>query len=227
MVIQSEAPGYDTRMLHGEHDVTLLAPILPGMHLRARAAVVGIEVKSSGTLVVVRTETRNEKGGLMNYQYATNFVRGVQAPRSAGERAPTHEPANDVDHRNPVARVGYHVDKDQTYRYAEASGDRGPYHLDEAVAKSAGFPGLILHGLCTMALGSRAVVETVCSHDGTRVKRLAVRFTRPVLLGQDITTTIWAAGKGPRSHMYAFEIVDASGQAVIKKGLAEVATGAQ
>lgn len=221
---KSDVAGYDTRMLHGEQDVFLLESILPGMRLRSRAAPVGIHVKSSGTLLITRTETRDEDGRLINYQYYTNFIRGVNAGRSGGEPAPSHSPSDTTDRAQPVAVVRSHVDRDQSYRYAEASGDQGPYHIDVSAARSAGFSGLILHGLCTMAFASRAVVERVCGMDGTRLRRLAVRFTRPVLLDQELSTTIWAAGQRDGLSVYTFETKDAGGEAVMKMGLAEVAS---
>jgi len=224
MAMPSEATGYDTRRVHGEQDMFLLKPILPGMHLRSRAAPIGIQVKSTGTLVIAKTETRTERGELINYQYVTNFVRGVRAGRSEGEQVPIHEVPAGVTRTCPQATIAAHVDADQTVRYAEASGDRGIYHLDVTAARSAGFPGLILHGLCTMAFASRAVVESVCDNDSTRLGRIAVRFARPVLLDQDITTTIWAAGRRDNRDAYVFEVVDASGQAVITMGVAEVRT---
>jgi acyl dehydratase len=224
MAMPSEATGYDTRRVHGEQDMFLLKPILPGMHLRSRAAPIGIQVKSTGTLVIAKTETRTERGELINYQYVTNFVRGVRAGRSEGEQVPIREVPAGVTRTGPQATIAAHVDADQTFRYAEASGDRGIYHLDVTAARSAGFPGLILHGLCTMAFASRAVVESVCDNDSTRLERIAVRFARPVLLDQDITTTIWAAGRRDNRDGYVFEVVDASGQAVITMGVAEVRT---
>jgi acyl dehydratase len=221
--VKSEVAGYDTRMLHGEQDVFLLAPILPGMRLRSRAAPVGIHVKSSGTLLVTHTETRDEDGRLMNHQYYTNFIRGVNAGRSAGEQAPPRTPAGEADRRRPVVVDRSRVDRDQSYRYADASGDRGPYHVDVSAAKSAGFSGLILHGLCTMAFASRAVVERICAGDGRRLRRLAVRFARPVLLDQELTTTLWAAGGRDGRSAYTFETAEAGGQAVMTLGVAEVA----
>jgi len=221
--VKSEVAGYDTRMLHGEQDIFLLESILPGMRLRSRAAPVGIHVKSSGTLLVTRTETRDEDARLMNYQYYTNFIRGVNAGRSAGEQAPPRTPPAEADRARPVVVFGSHVDRDQSYRYADASGDRGPYHVDVSAARSAGFPGLILHGLCTMAFAGRAIVERICAGDGRRLRRLAVRFARPVLLDQELTTSVWAAGRRDERSAYTFETADAGGQAVMTMGLAEVA----
>ena len=47
-----------------------------------------------------------------------------------------------------MLRVSQDIDPDQTFRYAEASGNRNPIHVDENVAKMAGPPGIVVHGLC-------------------------------------------------------------------------------
>src|SRR5436305_779118 len=82
-------------------------------------------------------------------------------------------------------------DDNPAFRYADASGDRMPIHLDESVAKSVGLPGIIIHGLCTMALCSQAVIKTVADGDPARLRRLAVRFAKNVLPGSDVTVTIY------------------------------------
>ncbi len=83
-----------------------------------------------------------------------------------------------------MAEVTYRFDDDQTFRYAEASGDPVRIHLDDAAARAVGLPGIIIHGLCTMAFCGRAVIESVGGGDPTRLARLAVKFSRPVLPGQ-------------------------------------------
>jgi acyl dehydratase len=93
-----------------------------------------------------------------------------------------------------------------------------PIHVDDEFAKSVGLPGIIVHGLCTMAMCSQAVVKTVAGGDPGRLKRLAVRFSKPVLPGNDVVTTMYDLGGGS----YAFEATSA-GATVIKDGRAEVA----
>jgi acyl dehydratase len=122
----------------------------------------------------------------------------------------------------PLTSVRQEVDPDQTYRYAEASGDHNPIHTDDAAARAAGFPGIFLHGLCTMAFVSRAVVETVCEGDPTRLRRLAVRFSHPVFPSEPITTTIWSGEPYHDSDRFWIETVNPAGQPVITHGLAEV-----
>jgi acyl dehydratase len=208
--------------LHGEHDVFFRRPILPGMTVRTRAAMTGFRPTSSGVILLIKTESQDEAGALLNVQYLTSYYRGQRFEGEVGERAPDHQMPESVLEREPLARVAYGVDPDQTVRYAEASGDRGAYHLDEAAARSVGLPGIILHGLCTMAFASRALVETACAGDSTRLARLAVRFSRPVRPGQQLTTVIWDAGSEGDLLVYAFE-AQADGETVLQHGRAEVA----
>jgi acyl dehydratase len=205
-------------VLHGEQDFHFHAPILPGTTLTTRAMPIGMQPRSSGVTVVVRTETRDGDDQLLNEQYWTTFVRGGQAPEGAGEGVPPHGFDESLRSREPDATTSQTFDDDQTYRYAEASGDPMPIHTDDALAKSMGLPGIIIHGLCTMAFTSVAVIEHACPDDPLRLKRLAVRFAKTIQPGQTISTNIWNAGSGA----YAYETTSEDGAVVIKDGLAEV-----
>jgi acyl dehydratase len=66
-------------------------------------------------------------------------------------------------------------DKYLTFRYAGASGDFNPIHIDPEFAKAVGLPGNILHGLYTMAQVARAAVEAG-GGDPRALKRLSVQF---------------------------------------------------
>jgi acyl dehydratase len=210
-------------VVHGEQDMRFHKPIVPGAVLRSKAAPIGIHVKPNGTTVVVKVETRDESGDLVVEQYMTSFFRGVSEGDSGGDAAPDHKLSADTKAGAPVATVTQTLDADQTYRYAEASGDNMPIHLDAEVAKSVGLPGIIIHGLCTMAFTSVAAVQELCGGDSTRLRRLAVRFSRPVLPGQEITTTFWAAGDAGGNPVFGYETRNGDGDVVIKDGLVEVA----
>lgn len=210
-------------VVHGEQDMRFHKPIVPGTVLRSRAAPVGVHVKPSGTTVVVKVETRDQQGDLVVEQYMTSFFRGVSEGDSAGEEAPPHKLDDTAKAGAPVASITQQLDADQTYRYAEASGDNMPIHLDDAVAKQVGLPGIIIHGLCTMAFASWAVLSEVAGSDAARLERLAVRFSKPVLPGQAITTRIWKTGESGGNTVYGFETTNPDGDVVIKDGLAEVA----
>ncbi|MFZ0090287.1 MAG: MaoC/PaaZ C-terminal domain-containing protein [Solirubrobacteraceae bacterium] len=78
-------------------------------------------------------------------------------------------------------------DRYLTIRYAGASGDFNPIHIDEAFAAQVGLPGRILHGLWTMALVARAHTEALGGPD--KLQRLSVQFRGPGMLEQEITVT--------------------------------------
>jgi acyl dehydratase len=65
-------------------------------------------------------------------------------------------------------------DRYLTVRYAGASGDFNPIHIDEEFAKSVGLPGKILHGLWTMAQVARA--QTAAAGGPEALRRLRVQF---------------------------------------------------
>lgn len=208
-------------IVHSAHDMRFFRPIAPGDVLRSRATPVYLAVRGIGTTVAVRTETVDARGAPVNEQFATLFFRGPFEGESGGEPAPEHKLTAATKAAPPVAAMTYRFDDDQTFRYAEASGDPVRIHLDDAAARAVGLPGIIIHGLCTMAFCGRAVTETVAGGDPARLARLAVRFSRPVLPGQEITVRIYAAGDGS----YGFEALNAEGHAVVKDGLATLSWG--
>lgn len=206
------------QVVHGDQDIRVSAPIEAGMELHGRAAAVGVHPKESGTTVVLKTETRDGDGGLLNEQYVVEFYRGIVGDEGGGEPAPDHRMPRELAESDPAAELTYPLADDITARYAEASGDHNEIHLDEGFAKAAGLPGTIVHGLCMMAFAGRAVLSSQGERSPADVRRLAVRFSRPVRPGDRLTTRIWNGGDGA----VRFETLDGSGAAVLKDGLAEL-----
>jgi acyl dehydratase len=204
-------------ILHGEQDFHYHRPIEPGMTLTTTAAPIGMRQRSSGVTVVTRAETLAEDE-LVVEQYMTTFVRGAQGVEDMGLDAPPHRFDEALREREPDAEVAQTFDADQTFRYAEASGDPMQIHLDDEFAKSVGLPGIIIHGLCTMAFTSVALIGHACPDDPARLRRLAVRFASIALPEQTITTRIWDLGEGACSY----ETTSGAGAVVIKDGLAEI-----
>ena len=210
-------------ILHGEQDFHFHAPVQPGMKLSTTSKPIGMRQRSSGVTVVVRGETRDAAGELVTEQYMTSFVRGAQGAADKGEEGPPHRFDEALREREPDREVAQTFDSDQTFRYAEASGDPMQIHLDEEFAKKVGLPGIIIHGLCTMAFASVAVLESFAPDDPSRLKRLAVRFASIVQPKQTITTRIWDNGEVEENRSaYAFETTSDDGSVVIKDGLAEI-----
>ena len=209
-------------ILHGEQDFHFHRPIEPGMELTTVSTPIGMRQRSSGVTVVTRAETSDGAGELVTEQYMTTFVRGARGAEEVGEEAPAHGFDEGLRESEPAAEVAQSFDGDQTYRYAEASGDPMQIHLDDAFAKSVGLPGIIVHGLCTMAFTSVGAVQSFCADDPSRLRRLAVRFAKVALPEQTITTRFWSAGEREGRSAYAYETTADSGNVVIKDGWAEL-----
>jgi acyl dehydratase len=78
-------------------------------------------------------------------------------------------------------------DRFLTVRYAGASGDFNPIHIDEAFATSVGLPGRILHGLWSMAQVARAQTEAAGGPE--KLKRLSVQFRGMGVMEQEVVVT--------------------------------------
>jgi acyl dehydratase len=85
----------------------------------------------------------------------------------------------------------YAITRADLVRYAEASGDHNPIHQDEQVASSVGLPGVIAHGMYTMALAARAVDTWF---PGAEVVSLGCKFTNPVVVPADGSVEVEVAG---------------------------------
>jgi acyl dehydratase len=201
-------------VVHGEQDFRFHRPIVPGDVLLTRCAAVGLHGRSSGVVLVAKAETTTEAGEPVVDQYMTSFFRGASLDLHEGDEPPAHSAERGAE----LGSVSHDYDADQTQRYSQASGDPMPIHLDEDFAKAMGLPGIIVHGLCTMAFCSRAVIQTCCPDDPTRLKRLAVRFAKIVQPSETVTHTLWDGGDGD----VAFETVSSNGNVAIKDGLAEL-----
>ena len=106
-----------------------------------------------------------------------------------------------------------------TVRYAGASGDFNPIHIDEEFARQVGLPGRILHGLWTMAQVARAHTEAAGGPE--RLKRLSVQFRGMGRMEEPIVVS--GSVRGVEDGV---AIVDSqaeqSGHRIIRNGVAEI-----
>lgn len=213
------------KILHGEHDFRLHRPIEPGEVLTVRAKPVGIAGKDSGVVVTTLLETRSSHGDLINEQYFIGFFRGGVFRGTVGAGAPEHGLPPSIRARNPDFTVNQQFDQDQTFRYSEPAMDPMPIHLDDDFAKQMGLPGIIIHGLCTIAFASHALLSRISPEDPSRLKRLAVRMSKPARPGESITTRVWRDGSADGRDTYVFHTTgdEKPGKYVLTDGLAEFA----
>lgn len=186
--------GYDyTKVVHGEQRLTLHKPLPPEGELIADSRVTEAYDKGEGKGAVIYTEiaVRDAKDNSPMFTLgSTTFARGdggFGGPSGTGP-APHELPKRDPDHSCPLE-----IRKDQALLY-RLNGDRNPLHADPDLAKRVGFPVPILHGLCTYGTACKAILQTVCKYDHSRITSQDVRFSSPVYPGETIVTDIWVDG---------------------------------
>jgi acyl dehydratase len=113
-------------------------------------------------------------------------------------------------------------DRYLTVRYAGASGDFNPIHIDEEFAKAVGLPGRILHGLWTMSQVARALTEPAGGPH--TLKRLSVQFRGMGVLEEEIVvrSTVREVADGV-AHVDAE--AEQAGNRIIRRGEAELQVG--
>lgn len=208
----------DGFVLHGEHDFHFHAPIVPGQRLFSNSTLTSVRGTRAGVTFVIRSETSTHIGKPVCTQYSTCLVRGEPSDAIHGEAPPVHpviEKVHGEKWRHSLAL-------DQTRRYADAARDYSAYTIDPAAAAKGGFPAPIVHGLLTLSLAARAVVDRHCGGQTPKLSRLGCRFTHPLYLtvGQSIEVEHWNGADG----LVGFEAVDRDGNIIIKNGYAQVSS---
>ncbi|MBI1987794.1 MAG: SDR family NAD(P)-dependent oxidoreductase [Nitrospinae bacterium] len=207
-------------LVHGAQDMRFHAPIRPWDLLAPRSVIIAIEEKPKGQLLTLNQWLYREGVPVVEASMGLFFRRETGArAEGKGEGAPAEAA---IVRPEPAFSAQMLVTPDQPLRYARASGDVNPIHTDPELARAAGFPGIILQGLCTMALVGKAVVDEYLIGDPIRLKRLSVRFARPVLPGDVLTTQGWLERENDGQFVLSLETRNQKGEKVIVDGLAEV-----
>jgi acyl dehydratase len=199
-------------VVHGEQKVELHKPLKAGGTYTASGRTVGAfdKGKDKGAVIVNETTWVDETGEKVVTLTGSTFARGDGGFGGPTEGAP--EP-HEVPSRAPDKSLDFATRPDQALLY-RLNGDRNPLHSDPDVAKRAGFPRPILHGLCTYGITCRAVLQGMVDYDADQILSHQARFSAPVFPGDVITVDLWQDGK-----VVSFEArVKARGATVIKNG---------
>jgi len=182
------------KVLHAGQYIKIHQPLPGAADVVAEAHVKAVSDKgeSKGSIIVTETNINLEKTGeplctLNN----TIFARGdggitdaenesygdLRSSPKIPETAPSH--TAEIKTAENLAAI---------YRL---SGDDNPLHIDPEVALSAGFEKPILHGLCTMGLCCRALLESALDHDAALIESLEVKFTSVFYPGETLLVEMW------------------------------------
>lgn len=205
------------RAVHGEQDMSFLSPIRPGDVLVTQGQLAGKRHHSSGTSLNFEFLTTTHAGEERVRQHITTFVKDLNDPdRPRPRRTKTPRRAPNMS----VGDASMTVAPDQTYRYAKASFTQGiAPHEDPACAQAMGYRTVFLQGQCTLAFAAKAVVDTMCGGDPTRLRRLKARFTKVAYPGDVLTSRIYRSQLPGR---YSLEMHNQDGELVLSESVAEI-----
>ncbi len=178
------------KIVHGEQSLHIHAPIPAEGTVIGRTHVKAIvdKGKEKGALVCLERSIVDKTSGtlLATLEHVT-FCRG---DGGLAKSDPAPPPPQVVPAGTPEASCDLPTLPQAALIYRLCA-DPNPLHADPAVAKAAGFPRPILHGLCTYGVAGHAVLKTFCDYDPARLSALSVRFSSPVFPGETIRTEMW------------------------------------
>lgn len=180
-------------VVHGEQRIVLHRPLPVAAEITSSLRIADIFDKGAGKGAIVLTETTicdRVSGEKLCTNYSTVFARG---DGGFGGRNGAGPPPHPVPERPADWSGDFPTRPDQALLYA-LSGDRNPLHRDPDVARAAGFPRPILHGLCTFGIACRAVLKAACDLDPERLAEFGGRFSAPVFPGETIRVEVWVEG---------------------------------
>ena len=205
-------------LVHGDQKMVFVKPLMAGMEVAFSAEVSDIQDKGSGEVLALRTQSMVD-GEIVCESNWGLFVRGIgsgKKPERSGKK-PSAPKAEETSKPKPVFTSAIDVPADITPRYADASNDHNPIHLNKDVAKEAGLKGVVVHGLCTMSMAMQKIIDGTLGGAPENLKSLAVRFSAPVYPGDTLNLKCFEAGEGAMK----FE-ASSDGVKVIKGGFAEI-----
>lgn len=178
------------QILHGEQGLVLHRPLPTEGELIGRSRITGLVDRGEGKGALMYSEREildARTGELLATSTSTSFMRGNGG--FGGPSGPVKQPHPEPQ-RAPDITLDLATRPEQALVY-RLNADLNPLHIDPEVAKGAGFPRPILHGLCTFGTVCHALLKSLCDYDTTRFGSMDLRFSSPVFPGETIRTEIW------------------------------------
>ncbi|NLY28027.1 MAG: 3-alpha,7-alpha,12-alpha-trihydroxy-5-beta-cholest-24-enoyl-CoA hydratase [Alcaligenaceae bacterium] len=206
------------KLVHGEQRMRFHKPFPASGKVIGKSRVAHVIDKGAdkGALVIVERNLYDAAdNALLATVEQTTFCRadGGFGTSDAGPPALPKVPDRAPDHTCTLPTLP------QAALLYRLNADPNPLHVDPAVARQAGYPAPILHGLCTYGVAAHAIVKTLCNYDPARLVRFDTRFSSPVYPGETIVVDMWK-GEGQTVHFQAK--VAERDIVVLSNGVAEV-----
>jgi acyl dehydratase len=192
--VRDLATGIDfVKVVAAEQSLELHRPLAPRGTIVGRTRVTEVIDKGpgKGALVYSQREVIDQASGArIATVRQTTFCRG---DGGFGGPLRTAPPVHAIPDRAPDLTCDLPSRPEAALIY-RLSGDPNPLHVDPAVARAAGFPRPILHGLATFGTSCHAILKCLAGDDPARLTAMAGRYSAPVFPGETIRTEMWRDG---------------------------------
>lgn len=181
-----ELPGFGidlAALVHERQTITVYGELPAQASGVAHMRVSAVEDRRVGASVTFTNELVSDDGQVLAVTAMTTFINGVGGCGNHGDVQKTR-PARMRGDLDLNVAVPTSPDMAALYRL---SGDTNPLHIDPELAARAGFERPILHGLATLGLTTRVVIDGLLNGDPAKVHSVQCRFANPVLPGQTVT----------------------------------------
>ncbi|MBS7697644.1 MULTISPECIES: MaoC family dehydratase N-terminal domain-containing protein [unclassified Chelatococcus] len=187
-----------TRILHAEQFFRFERLIVAGQRLTFTPRLTGVSEKQHGSLLFVTTTTAvADETGQRVAELGT--VIAIRQSGGGGQPRPAnHNPVVLPPSARPVIAMPP-VTPETLVRFAAASGDCNPIHLDSGAARAAGLDDVIAHGMLIAAYAGRAIGQWFPRR---RIAQFATRFTGMTRLGDVISLSAEAEDKAPEPRSF-------------------------
>lgn len=182
--------GSEPSRVHLSQEIRLTRPLLADERVTVEVDVLGVRREAAGVRVAMRAVLSGADGATFAKLVTGALLGGAVTPEPFGELPPF--PGNRT--KNAATVLNRQISVDGIRRYAEASGDDNPIHLDDDAARTAGFDGVIAHGMSVLALACEEIVDRHAGGDPARVREIGVRFSAPVRPNEPVDITIQPDG---------------------------------
>jgi acyl dehydratase len=182
------------KVVNGEQGIVVHRSLAGAGTVIGRQRIVEVIDKGAGKGALVLSErdiTDKATGEPIATVTHTMFCRGDGGFGGPSRQAPA---LHELPSRAPdaVCDLGTRPEAALIYRLC---GDLNPLHSDPAVAKQAGYPRPIMHGLGSFGVAAHAVLKTFCGYDPDKLALFAARFSAPVFPGETLRTEMWRDGE--------------------------------